>query len=87
MKRTSESTAPGARQWFIRAGNYITLAELFDFGRHQLSCFDLYRTYRTLPRLIYKRFHSISKSEYAQRKQNARTLHYQEEGHWRLPKR
>ena len=87
MKRTSESTAPGARQWFIRAGNYITLAELFAFAGNHLSCFDLYRTYRDFPPLIYKRFHTMSKSEYMERKHSAKTLHYIEEGYWRLQKR
>ena len=39
--------ATGGRpeSWKIRQGNYITLGELFVFGAHRCSCWDLYRIY------------------------------------------
>ena len=35
-------------RWQIRQGNMITLAELFSFGAYRCTCWDLYRTYRSL---------------------------------------
>ena len=42
------ATSGKPARWFIRSGNYITLGELFVFGFHKCSCWDLYRTYTSL---------------------------------------
>ncbi len=69
----------------IRAGKYITLAELFWFVHKACSCVDLYRAYLSLPGFIYKRFHSKSHSESGQMLKKAKTLGFVEKGVWGLP--
>ena len=78
--------ASGGHCWYMKCGNYITLAELFHQGIHLLSCYDLYRAYKSLPICTHKRFHSCSHSAEAQLKRNARLLRYNEEGKWTLRK-
>ena len=58
--------ASGGYCWYMKCGNYITLAELFHLGIHLLSCYDLYRAYRSLPIFIHKRVVSQSHSAEAQ---------------------
>ena len=82
MKATNVNGASGARQWFIRAGNYITLAELFHFGRHRVTCWGMYRTYYSMDIVIHRRYHSRSTSGLCQQKQNAKRLHYFETHGW-----
>ena len=48
--------------WQIRAGHYITLAELFNFGKECCSCYDLYRACMSLPIWIHTHQHSVSQS-------------------------
>ena len=73
--------------WLIRRGNAITLSEIFEFGSLRCSCFDLYRTYTSLPIFIYKRHHTVSHSATAQTRRNAKLLHYKEHGNYGLPSR
>ncbi len=86
LMKWSDTPAPGG--WKIRTGNYVTLAELFYFGCFisNCTCFELYRLYLSLPIFIHKRAHSTSHTAEAQRRRNAKTLHYQEYGTWGLPK-
>ena len=64
-----DDTASGGH-WYMKCGNYITLAELFHLGIHLLSCYDLYRAYRSLPIFIHKRVVSQSHSAEAQMTRN-----------------
>ena len=66
--------------WYILRGQYVTLAELFRFGWSAASCYDLYRTYVSLPILIYRRTHSTSHSSKATKVMNAKKLRHTEEG-------
>ena len=70
--------------WYILRGQYVTLAELFRFGWSAASCYDLYRTYVSLPILIYRRIHSTSHSSKATKVMNAKKLRRAEEGKWGL---
>ena len=59
-------------RWLIRQGNYITLGELFVFGAQRCSCWDLYRTYTTFDIFIQKKPHSVSNTESAIFRANAK---------------
>ena len=74
--------ATGGRpsRWLIRQGNYITLGELFVFGARRCSCWDLYRTYRSLEIFIHRKPHSMSGSEEAIFRQNAKRKRFQDTG-------
>ena len=39
--------------WYIRKGNYITLAEMFYFGQCTVSAFDLHRAHVSFPVFIF----------------------------------
>ena len=71
--------------WQIRAGNYITLAELFKFGARHVTCYHLYQMYLSLDFYIHRRDHSLSTSDNAIRSQNAKALRHHETGYWGLP--
>ena len=73
--------------WHILSGNYITLAEIMRFGCRTTSCYDLYRTYVSLPILIYKRYHILSNTDKAQLARNAKFLRHTEEGYFGLSRR
>jgi hypothetical protein len=55
LMRDPYPVSGGPAEWFIRAGNFLTLAELFYQGRNDLSCFHLYKIWLTLPVWIHKR--------------------------------
>jgi hypothetical protein len=38
----------------IKTVNYITLADMLRYGSNKVSCFDLYRTYFSMPFFIHK---------------------------------
>mgnify|MGYP001107487923 CR=1 FL=1 len=73
--------------WHILSGNYITLAEIMRFGCRTTSCYDLYRTYVSLPILIYKRYHFASNTDRAQLIREAKSLRRAEEGRYGLSRR
>ena len=58
--------------WYMKGGNYITLAEIFYIGMESLSCYDLYRAYKCLPIFTHKRAHSESHSPEATMRSNAK---------------
>ena len=62
--------------WEIRAGNYITLTELFTFGARDVTCFDLYKMYLGMDYYIFRRKHSTSTTENGSKRQNAKTLRW-----------
>ena len=78
--------ATGGRpaSWQIRQGNYITLGELFVFGGKRCSCWDLYRTYTSLPIFIRKKSHSLSNSEGAIFRAKAKKSKWEKTGRWGL---
>ena len=75
----------GVAKWYIKTGKYVTLAELFFYGKGLCSCHSLYQMYLREPVFVTKRAHSESQSEGAIAKRNARQLHHEETGHWGLP--
>ena len=78
--------ATGGRpeMWQIRQGNYITLGELFVFGGKRCSCWDLYRAYTALEIFIRKKPHSLSNSEGAIFRANAKHSKFENTGRWGL---
>ena len=72
-------------KWFIKAGQYITLGELFVWGHDRCSCWDLYRLYISLPIVILPKFHSSSSSPHAMLRSNAKRCRHSECGRWGLP--
>ena len=75
-----------AEDFSLRQGNFITLAELFDFGQHILSCYHLYIMYLNMEIYIQKKVHSQSASEEATLRDNAKRLCRQENGRYALPR-
>jgi len=78
--------ATGGRpeSWKIRQGNYTTLGELFVFGARRCSCWDLYRTYTACEIFIHKKPHSLSHSEEAIFRSNAKKAKFENTGRWGL---
>ena len=76
--------ATGAKQytWHLRRGNYIVLAELFNYGKYRLSCHDLYNSYMNLPLWIRRKIHGVSNTAHATYKRNSAGLRHRETGHW-----
>ena len=87
LLKRSPSSASGEEKWEIRAGNLITLAELFELGNTKVSCYDLYRTYLSLPAFIRTRFHSRPHAPGAQQVRNAKCLRFIEHRKWGLPEK
>ena len=77
----------GEGRWYIRCGHYVTLSEVFNLGKHFVSCYDLYLTYKSCNIWIHKRAHSVSNTPEAQMTRNARILQHQEHGIWGLRRR
>ena len=71
--------------WQIRHGQFITLAELFWFGKDLWSCYDIYRAYLSLPVWIQKRKHPASQNAAGTIRRNAKSLHYLDHGKYGLP--
>ena len=78
--------ATGGRpaSWQIRQGNYITLGELFVFGARRCFCWDLYRAYTALEIFIHKKPHSLSNSDEAIFRANAKRSKFENTGRWGL---
>ena len=74
-----------AEDFSLRVGNFITLAELFDFGQDILSCYHLYMMYINMDIYIQKKAHSVSGSPEAILKDNAKKLSKKELGTYALP--
>ena len=79
------NSASGGGTWYIKAGNYISLAEFFRFGECKVSCYDLYRAYLSMPVFISTRQHSVSHTPVAGLRRNAKKMIYSETGRWGLP--
>ena len=68
----------------IRQGHYITLGELFVLGAHRCSCWDLYKTFTALEIFIHKKSHSVTHSDEAIFRANAKRAKYEKTGRWAL---
>ena len=78
------ATGGNSASWQIRQGNYITLGELFVFGAQWCSCWDLYRTWTALEIFIRKKPHSLSNSDEAIFRANAKRSNFENTGRWGL---
>ena len=78
-------TQPLAGTFYVKEGHLVTLAEMFRFGSHVCTCFDIYRTYVHLPIFVYKRAHSSSRSESGLQRKTAKLLRHKETGKYGLP--
>ena len=87
LKLEDDPASGGHKRWYIRCGNFVTLAELFRLGMRILSCYDLYVIYKSLRIWIHKKAHSHSNSAEAQLTRNAKNLRHAEEGVWGLRRR
>jgi hypothetical protein len=87
LMKKNPNPASGGESWYIRSGHMLTLAELFHFAMHRLTCFDLYQIYLSLPIFIHKRVHQVSHSEEGTVRRNAKALRYHQTGRWGLPSR
>ena len=73
--------------WYIRGGNMMMLAEIVWWACDDLTMYDIYRMWISLPILSYRRKHSESQSEHAVRTRNAKLLKHAETGRWGLNER
>ncbi len=69
-----------ARQWFIRAGHAVTLAEVFNYRCRLCSCHFLCTFHLRQPIFLAKRNPPESPSPDRKKLQNAKELHFQERG-------
>ena len=77
----------GPGTFWVKQGHLVTLAEMFRFGCHVCTCFDIYRTFVHLPVFVYKKMHSSSQSEAGMMRKDAKVLHHKETGKYGLPAR
>ena len=85
MREAGEDSASGGT-WYIRTGQHVSLAELFDCGCRLCSCHRLYTLYMAQPIFISKRRRSESSAPDAIMRSNAKRLHHQDTGSWGLPR-
>ncbi len=79
LKRDPAS-ASGERKWHIKAGQHITLAEMFSHGCEMCSCHFLYARYLQQTIIITKRKHSESISLESEKLRNAKDVHWKGHG-------
>ena len=82
-----DQTPASGGSWFINSGNVIMLAELVWYAYDELTFYDIYRMWLSLPIFAFKRKHSENNSEKAQKVRNAKHLQHQETGYWGLNSR
>ena len=75
----------GTRQWFIRAGHHVTLAEMFNYGCRLCSCHFLYTLYLRQPIFLAKRNPPESLSPDRKKLQKAKAPHFKERARLGLP--
>ncbi len=85
IPRRDPASASGERKWHIKAGQHITLAEMFSHGCNMCSRHFLCTTYLQQGILITKRKHSDSNSPEREKLRNAKKLHWKEHGTQGLP--
>jgi len=77
---------PSHGTFYVKQGHFVTLAEMFRFGSHHCTCFDIYRTFVHLPIYVYKMKHSSSRSVEGLQRKAAKLLMHEETGKWALPR-
>ena len=90
LKRVAgrDPASGGTREtWYFRAGQHVTLAELFNYGCHLCSCHFLYTLYLKQTIFLTRKRHSESQKPEARMRRNARGLHHHETGRYGLPTR
>ena len=85
LKREGGSASGERGTWYIRGGNHVTLAELFNYGCQLCSCHFLYTLYLRQPIFVTRKRHSESQTPGAMLMRNAHRLHHHETGKWALP--
>ena len=85
LKREGGSASGERGKWYIRGGNHVTLAELFNYGCQLCSCHFLYTLYLRQPIFVARKRHSESKTPEAMLMRNAHRLRHHETGKWALP--
>ena len=85
LKREGGSASGEREKWYIRAGNHVTLAELFNYGCRLCSCHFLYTLYLAQPVFVAKKRHSESKTPEAMLMRSAHRLRHHETGKRALP--
>ena len=85
LKREGGSASGERGEWYIRGGNHVTLAELFNYGCQLCSCHFLYTLYLRQPIFVARKRHSESQTPEAMLTRNAHRLRHHETGKWALP--
>ncbi|CAK0846652.1 unnamed protein product, partial [Prorocentrum cordatum] len=86
LKRVEDDSASGETRC-IRTGQFVTLAEMFSYGRRLCSCHFPRTLHLRQPMLATRTGHSESQTAGATPKKNDRRLRYQETGRRGLPRR
>eukprot|EP00959_Pyramimonas_sp_CCMP1952_P037619 787872-Pyramimonas_sp.AAC.1 len=71
-REMGDVTSASGETWYIKAGHYITLAELFNYGCLLCSCHYLYMLCLQQHVFVRRKSHSRSGSAQAVLKRNAR---------------
>ena len=86
LKREGGGSASGERgMWYIRGGNHVHLAELFNYGCKLCSCHFLYTLYLRQKIFATKKKKTETETPQALLMRNAKLLRRQETGKWPLP--
>ena len=85
LKRDGGGSGERRGKWYIRSGNHVNLAELFNHGCHLCSCHFLYTLYLRQPIFVAKKKKTETNTPQALLMKNAHRLHRQETGKWPLP--
>ena len=86
LKREGGGSASGERgKWYIRGGNHVNLAELFNYGCKLCSCHFLYTLYLRQPIFVATKKKTETNTRNALLRKNAHRLYRQETGKWPLP--
>ena len=85
LKRENGSASGERGKWYIRGGNHVNLAELFNHGCKLCSCHFLYTLYLRQPIFVAKKKKTETNTPLANLMNSAHRLHQQETGKWPLP--
>ena len=73
--------------WYVKRGNIVVLAELMWWAGRDLTCYDIYTLWASLPIFAHKKRHSESQAPHAVKTRNAKILRHAETGRWGLNER
>ena len=83
-KDDRDLTPASGGQWMLKRGKTVTLAQFCWWCKEHLTCHAIYREWLRLPICCHKRYHSMSHTDNAQKRRNARILHHSESGGYGL---